>query len=257
MATRSSFCLCLCLGLVLLHGAAAGSGNALLCENATSPASCWGAEASRLRAPVIALQSSAAAKAFAAGASTSKVAMVPNFADLWAARPRAKAPLPHSEADHPTWDTSCDAALGCYEYELEQPQMYPDIARSSALSAVMWVQGRALHSGDLYVTMLNGTVREPPAHPSGVSVSVVRLHLLLLRNVWQIAPAHIVTSPPPLPSAAGVRWRAPGADADGGAGRRTDQPDAFHGGLRQAALRRQTPPGTYEDLLVLFLSNLV
>jgi len=102
MATRSSFCLCLCLGLLLLHGAAAGSGNALLCENATSPSSCWGAEASRLAAPVIVLQSSAAAKAYAAGASTSKVALVPNFADLWEARPRAKAPLPHNDSDHPT-----------------------------------------------------------------------------------------------------------------------------------------------------------
>jgi hypothetical protein len=134
-----------------------GTGNALFCDESSD--TCWrNASASpavlQSAPPFLVLQESAAAAAFKAGAPADvAVTLVPSLAPLWERRPRAAAPAPADSL----WDVACDALLGCTDELLMRPQPLPDIGRGapSGLSVVLWVQGRAIHGGDVYATLLN------------------------------------------------------------------------------------------------------
>ena len=124
-----------------------GPGNALLC--AQPGPDCWSAilPANSTSGPFLVLQRSAAAEAFkAARGVAANVTLVPSLAPIWAERPRAAGPLPPGAV----WDlgpAGCTALLGCTDTRLERPPTFPDVARGApaGLTAVIWVQGRAIH----------------------------------------------------------------------------------------------------------------
>ena len=130
-----------------------GEGSAIFCASQDCwHASAWTADAAATSAPLIILESSAAAEAYKAG-SSSNVSLVPSLSPLWERRPQAASPLPPDKL----WDTTCKALLGCYDTLLMQPQPFPDIAQGSpaGISIVMWVQGHPIHGGDVYATLLD------------------------------------------------------------------------------------------------------
>ena len=174
----------LAVALVALSSTAAeaaeprGPGNALFCA-AGGGAGCWttgnGGGASSA-GPWLVLEESAAAAAFKAGSPANHVSLVPSLAPIWSKRPRAAA-LPGGTI----WDVACNALLGCYDTRFDDP--LPDVARGDpvGLSVLMWVQGHAIHGGDIYVTLLANKTSGAGVHASvdkagtGMELSFVAL----------------------------------------------------------------------------------
>lgn len=147
-----------------------GPGNALFCA-ASSGNTCWGAAPAsapapaaaaadglqQLHAPAIMMEQSAAAEAFrAAAGAAANLSLVPSLAPIWERRPRAVGPLPPGSM----WDVKCDALLGCFDTRLERPPILPDVPAGvpAGMTTLLWIQGRAIHGGDTYATLRNGSL---------------------------------------------------------------------------------------------------